>query len=364
MRILDKYIVRELLGPFIFGIAAFSSVFIGTGTLFKIAQYITKYGASLWVVTKLFVFSLPSIVVLTFPMSMLLASLLSFGRLSGSSEITAMRSGGLSFYRLTLPVFIVAFGVSVFAVAFNELVVPRANEAYNNIVRYDIEQNTAPKSQEHVIIKDIKDGALQRLTYAKRFEAATNEMIGVTVQDFDNGELVRVENAEKAKWFSDKWIMYHGTIHDLTPQEKSTAIRVMQFQEQVLPLNKDPKAISRDQKKMEEMTIKELKQEIKLLKGQYVNTNNYEVELHQRLAIPMASFIFAMIGTPLGLQPHRSSSSIGLGISIIIIFIYYAIMTVATALGQGGAILPVAAAWIPNFIGLLAGIYLVRKASR
>ena len=127
---------------------------------------------------------------------------------------------------------------------------------------------------------------------------------------------------------------------------------------------KDPNAITRDQKKPEEMTIRELKQEISLLRGQSIPTSLYEVELHQRLSIPMASFVFALIGTPLGLQPHRSSSSIGLGISIIIIFIYYAIMTVTTALGQGGAIPAVWAAWAPNLIGMLAGIYLVRKASR
>jgi lipopolysaccharide export system permease protein len=362
MRILDKYIIKELLGPFLFGIAAFCSVFIGTGTLFRIAQYVTTYGASIFTVTKLFLYSLPGIVVLTFPMSMLLASLLSFGRLSGSSEITAMRSGGISFYRLAAPVFLVAFGVSIFAVAFNELVVPQANEGYNHIVRYEIEQNTAPKSQEHIVIKDIKNDTLQRLTYAQRYDAQTNSMIGVTVEAFENGNLVMVENAETASWLSDSWIMHNGTIHDLS--QGSTNSRVLHFNEQVLPLDRDPKALTRDQKKPEEMSIKELKQEISLLKGEYIPTATYEVQLHQRLAIPLASFVFALIGTPLGLQPHRSSSSIGLGLSIIIIFIYYTIMTVTTALGQGGALPPVWAAWIPNLIGMIVGVYLVRKSSK
>jgi lipopolysaccharide export system permease protein len=362
MRILDKYIIKELLGPFVFGIAAFCSVFIGTGTLFRIAQYVTKYGASIFTVTKLFLYSLPGIVVLTFPMSMLLASLLSFGRLSGSSEITAMRSGGVSFYRLAAPVFLVAFGVSIFAVAFNELVVPQANEEYNHIVRYEIEKNTAPKAQEHIVIKDIKDNAIQRLTYAQRYDPQTNSMIGLTIEDFANGNLIRVENAETAVWQSDRWIMHNGTIHDLSPE--GTNSRMLQFNEQVLPLDRDPTALTRDQKKPEEMTIKELKQEINLLKSEYISTANYEVELQQRLSIPMASFVFALIGTPLGLQPHRSSSSIGLGLSIIIIFMYYTIMTVTTALGQGGAIPAVLAAWIPNLIGMIVGVYLVRKSSK
>ncbi|SFL61745.1 LptF/LptG family permease [Pelosinus propionicus] len=362
MRILDKYIVKELLGPFIFGIASFSSVFIGTSTLMKIAQYVTQYGASLSSVVKLFIYSLPPIVVLTFPMSMLLAALLAFGRLSGSSEITAMRSGGISFYRLSAPVFVIAFFVSIFAVFFSEMVVPQSNSAYNYVVRYEIQRNTAPKSQEHIIIKDVKGDMLERLTYARKFEEETNTMYAVAMQEFENGTLVRVENAEKAVWQDNHWTMINGIIHDLTAE--GNLERTMHFEQQIMPMAKAPSAISREQKKPDEMTIKELKQHIKILQREYVNAKKYEMELQQRLAIPVASFVFALIGTPLGLQPNRSSSSIGLGISIIIIFVYYAIMTVFTALGQGGALPVVLAAWVPNIIGIIAGALLVRKASR
>jgi lipopolysaccharide export system permease protein len=366
MRILDKYIIKELLGPFIFGIVSFASVFIGTGTMLRIAQFVTQYGAPMSSVVKLFIYSLPPIIVLTFPMSMLLAALLSFGRLSGSSEITAMRSGGISFYRLATPVFIVALFVSVFAVFFNELVVPRSTMAYNAVVRNEIKKETTLKSQEHIVIPEIKEGNLERLTYARKFEESTSAtpatMYAVAIQDFENGIVVRVENAEKAVYKDKHWIMYNGSIHDLTTEGKVD--RVMYFEQQNMPVIKSPSDISNEQKKAEEMTIKELKQHIKILEGEYVKADNYKVELHQRIAIPMASFVFALIGTPLGLQPNRSSSSIGLGISIIIIFIYYTIMTVTTALGQGGALPAALAAWIPNIAGIIAGFLLVRKASR
>lgn len=362
MRILDKYIIKELLGPFIFGIASFSSVFIGTGTMLKIAQYVTKYGASLSAVIKMFIYSLPGIVVLTFPMSMLLASLLAFGRLSASSEITAMRSGGISFYRLAMPVFIVALFVSIFAVFFSELVVPPANMAYNNLVNAEIKNGGTLKSQEHIVIKDVKGDALERLTYARKYEESSSTMYAVAIQEFDHDRLVRVENAEKAIWQDNHWTMYNGTIHDLTTEGKID--RTMQFEQQIMPVAKTPTAISNEQKKPEEMTIKELKQHIKVLKREYVKSSVYEVELHQRLAIPVASFVFALIGTPLGLQPNRSSSSIGLGLSIIIIFIYYTIMTVTSALGQGGAIPPLLSAWVANIIGIAVGFLLIRKASR
>ncbi|MBR6710689.1 MAG: LptF/LptG family permease, partial [Selenomonadaceae bacterium] len=103
IRILDKYIFREVVLTFVFGICAFSAVFIGSGTLFRIAEYITDYGASLASVVKIFVYGLPGIIIWTFPMSMLLAVLLTFGRLSSSSEITAMKSCGIGFSRIAAP---------------------------------------------------------------------------------------------------------------------------------------------------------------------------------------------------------------------------------------------------------------------
>ena len=362
MRILDKYIIKELLGPFIFGIASFSSVFIGTGTMLKIAQAVTQYGASMSSAVKLFIYSLPSIVVLTFPMSMLLAALLAFGRLSGSSEITAMRSGGISFYRLAAPVFMIALFVSIFAMFFAELVVPHSKATYNNVMRNEIQKVGIQKSQEHIMIKDFKGTELERLTYARKFDESNSTMYAVSIQEFENDHLVRMENAEKAVWSNNRWTMYNGIVYDLTTEGKVD--RSMHFEQQIMPVIKTPKAISSEQKKPDEMTISELKQKIKILEREYVKTNVYEVELQQRIAIPVASFVFALIGTPLGLQPNRSSSSIGLGISIIIIFIYYTIMTVTTALGQGGAIPAALAAWIPNIVGIVVGCLLVRRASR
>lgn len=362
MRILDKYILKEMLGPFLFGVGAFSSLFIGTNILFKLTKYITQQGASAVAVAKLFFYSLPGVIVLTFPMAMLLASLLAFGRLSGDSEITAMRSGGQSFYRLAVPVFIAAFGVSIVAVALNEAIVPAANSAYSNIVYYEIEKNTQSKVQYNIVIKEIKQGEMDRLTYAQNFVEDTNTMSKVAVQEFENSRLVRAKNAEKAVWEDGQWKMYNGAITIFSPEGRVE--RIIKFDEETLNVEKNPESISREQKDEKDMTISELRQHIAVLKREYVAAGVYEVELYQRIAIPMASFVFAMIGTPLGLAPHRSSSSIGLGLSIIIIFIYYILLTIATALGQGGGIHPLIAAWIPNIIGVVAGIYLVYKASR
>ncbi len=364
LRILDKYIFREILLAFIFGICAFSAVFIGSGTLFKIAKFITDYGASLSAVIKIFVFSMPNVIMWTFPMSMLLATLLTFGKLSGSSEITAMKSCGVSFSRIATPAIIMGLVVSIGAILFNEHVVPWANTAYRNVLYYEIQGNTTLQSQEHIILKEIKDGKIQRLVYARKYEAEKEHLTGVTMQLFNEaGNVSHVENAEYAEWNGKEWTMHNGIIYDITEGEGKSD-HTLRFDTQVLPVASSPKQIVRAQKDPEELTMRELRAEINIMKSQYVNTNKLEAELYQRVTVPMASLVFALVGVPLGLQPNRNTSSAGFAMSVIIIFFYYTLMTMGNALARSGAVAPMLAVWIPNIVGLLAGVVLIRRASR
>ena len=362
VRILDKYIFREVCKAFLFGICAFSAVFIGSGTLFKIAKYITDYGASLSAVVKVFVFGLPNVIMWTFPMSMLLATLLTFGRLSSSSEITAMKSCGIGFFRIAMPAILLGFLVSIVAILFNEHVVPWANTAYRNVVYYEIQGKSGAKSQDHIILKDIKDCRIQRLLYARRYDADSQSLQSITLQEFDGaGKVSHVENAEYAEFTGKEWVMHNGMLYDISDGESEHTLR---FNTQVLPINASPRQIVREQKDPEELTMKELKAQIRIMKTQYVDTSKLETELYQRITVPMASLIFALVGVPLGLQPTRNSSSAGFAMSVIIIFFYYALMTMANAIGRSGALSPMLAVWIPNVVGLIAGLFLIRKASR
>jgi len=364
LRILDKYIFREVAMTFAFSICAFSAVFIGSGTLFKIAKYITDYGASLQAVVKIFIFGLPGVVIWTFPMSMLLATLLTFGRLSSNSEITAMKSCGISFSRIAMPAIIMGFIVSMGAIAFNEYVVPWANTAYRNVLYYEIEGNNGMKSQEHIILKEMNGENIQRLAYARRYDAEVQQLQGITLQEFGaDGKVTHVENADYADWNGNIWTMHNGMIYDIASEEGKSE-HTVRFKNQVLPISANPHQIVREQKDPEELTMKELREQIDIMKTQYVDTKKLEAELYQRVTVPMASLIFALVGVPLGLQPNRNSSSAGFAISVIIIFVYYALMTMGNALARSGALPPLLAVWLPNLIGLAVGAVLIRRAAR
>lgn len=362
MRILDKYILKEFIGPFLFGVCAFTSVFVGTGTLYRIANLINQYGASLWAAARVLILALPSIVVVTFPMSVLLGSLMAFGRLSGSSEIIVMRSGGQNFIRLAMPVFIAALIISLGTTAFNEYVVPKANNAYNTIINEEITKSVAPATQDHIILKNIKGSDISSLMYARQYNAESKELRDITIQEFENDVLMRVEKADRADWDGEKWVMHEGVIYDVSIGQE--AARTMKFRNQTLPISQKPNKINAAQQSPDELTIRELQEQIRLLEENDVNTNKMKVEMYNRFSMPLASLVCAFVGAPLGLQKQRGSSSIGFGISVVVIFIYYTIMTLGNALGNGGKIPAGIAAFLPDIICGIAGIYLVYKKSK
>lgn len=362
MRILDKYILKEFIGPFLFGVCAFTAVFVGAGTLYRIANLINQYGASAWAAFRVFVLAMPSIIVVTFPMSVLLGSLMAFGRLSSSSEMIVMRAGGQNFIRLAMPIFIAAFFISIGATAFNEYVVPKANNAYNTIINEEIKHNVAPTTQDHIIIKNTKGSDISSLMYARQYDANTKQLKDITVQEFENDTLMRVEQADRADWNGQKWVMHEGMIYDVSANEQTT--RSLKFQNQALPITQKPNKINASQKKPDELTIRELREQIKLLDQNSVNTNKMKVEMYNRFALPLASLVCAIVGAPLGMQKQRGSSSIGFGISVVVIFIYYSIMTLGNALGNGGKIPAYLAAFLPDIICGVAGVILVYKKSK
>lgn len=359
LRLLDKYVLKELLYPFIFGVASFSSIFVASSMLFKIVKYITTYGASASSVTKLFLYSMPQVINYTFPMSVLLATLMAFGKLSGSSEIVAMKSGGVSYYRIVAPVVVVGFVVSLFSVVWAEKVVPPSKFEAKRILVEEIQNNVKPKTQEHVVIKTLS-GDTQRITYARSFDESTGTMTNITIEEFSGEQLRRIQTAESAKWENSAWVLQKGTIYTLDDKEGVTS--KAGFDKQVIPLHTTPREISWEQKDADEMTLGELRGFIRLLERQKLPTAYYWTEIFMRFAIPLASFVFALLGAPLGTQRQRSGSSIGMGISVIVIFVYYGIMAFTTGLGKGGVIPPLLAAMSSNIVCLVTGLILIKKA--
>lgn len=134
--------------------------------------------------------------------------------------------------------------------------------------------------------------------------------------------------------------------------------------EKEIPYAMAPENIPKEKKKLDEMTIRELLITQKAYEAAHADVTGIQMEIYRRFSLPMASFVFAIVGAPLGVQKQRSSSSVGFGLSVVIIFVYYAIMTFLEALGKGHALPPFLAVWLPNFIALAMGCLLIHKANK
>lgn len=364
MGILQRYLLKEMILPFIFGVTAFTSIFIGADVLFRLVNMVMEYGISLGVAGRLLLLSLPEIIVLTFPMSILLATLLAFGRLSGTNEITAMKAGGISFYSMVIPALLVGLFMSGLTIFINESLVPRTQEEYNQLIWRIRHDEPLPSTQRHLFFSPIDRGTgrVDFIVYAYHFDREGRYMEELTIHDYVHGEVRRIIEAREARWEGSTWQLIDGTIYEL---DRSGRLPMMTFATYTLQdFERSPEEISMSQKRPNEMSLKELSSFIAMRREDGRDVDSLIVLYHQRLSLPFSCLIFAMIGSPLGLKPNRSGSSIGLGLSIIIIFIYYVLMTIGSAMGQNSFISPVLGAWTQNVVFFFVGLFLLWKKAR
>ena len=373
MKIIDRYVLRELAAPFLFGVAAFAAVFIGGSLLFKFTRLVAEQGMPLGKALLVFLYWLPGYVVLTFPMAALLAALLAFGRMSGDGETTAIRAGGVSLLRVMVPVMAAGLAVSLFTVAFNETIVPASSRAAEELLARTV------GTQNHVLISASEGGRISNIIYADRFDRERGLLLNVTYFQYLKGELVLViqgkravyrkgersvhRNGKRTVYRTGTWEFYDGFMQYVDPYRKSTLIigaeHPLRFD-----LGHDPEDIALRQRDAEQMTWGELGEYLRRLAKEGVPTAELRVAWHHKLSVPFASLIFAIVGAPLGLRSPRTGSALGLGLSIIIIFTYYVIWNYLAIVAEKGAFPPFLAAWAPNFAGLAIGAVLIRRAAR
>ena len=360
-KILDRYILNELAGSFFFGIMAFTIIFIAGDLLFQAANLIIEKGVSLMVVARLFVYRLPEVILLTVPMSSLLATLLTFGRLSVNSEIVAIQAAGISFRRVLRPVLGISAVLAMLSLIGNETIVPFSNRASENLMKYEILQERPSVLKERVFLKDEQNGELKRVLYLGKLRPREGLMSDILVQEFDAGKLRRISTAVRGTWRSGEWWVEQGEVFEVADAGKVNLL--FRFDRQRLLLNLSPEQLEKASRRPAEMSSIELLAHINILKAQGANLLPLWVLFHLKLSVPWSAMILAVLGASIGVRtPRRGGSGIGFGLCIIIVFAYYVVMSFSRALGETGNLPPLVAAWLPNVTFLLLGALFVRKA--
>ncbi|HEY9879931.1 MAG TPA: LptF/LptG family permease [Leptolyngbyaceae cyanobacterium] len=369
--LMDRYIARELTLPFLFGVGAFSSIGISIGALFELIRRVTESGLSLSLAIQIFALKLPEFIVLAFPMSTLLSTMMTYSRLSSDSELVALRGCGVSVRRIVAPAVILSLLVTGMTFLFNELITPAANYRASITLEQALNSERPPFQERNIFYQEFQPATdspsaqeLKRLFYARRFDGET--MYGLTILDFSQKGLNQVVSAESAKWEFSKntWNFFNGTIYVVSPD--GSFRHIVTFDNQELKLPRTPLDLAARTKSDTEMNIAEASQQLDLVRksGDEKSTRRWETRIQQKYALPFVCVVFGLVGSSIGVRPQRTSKATSFGVSIVIIFGYYLLSFITNAMGEVGFLSPFLAAWSPTLLGLTIGIYLLLNASR
>jgi lipopolysaccharide export system permease protein len=372
--LLDRWLVQELVGPLLFGIAAFTAVSLSVGVVFELVRRVAESGLPLLAAVQVLMLRLPGFLVLSFPMATLMATLLAYSRLSGSSELTALRSIGVGTRRMVVPGLLIALIMTLLTFVFNDMIVPQANlEATNSLERALGKALTTEKGNNVLYsrfgrAKSLEGETVRQLThifYSRKYLAG--QMLDVTLIDFSRVGQRQMLNAETGRWNDQKsmWEFRNGRIVNL--DEKTGTTTSANFDRYFYPLSRDPLEVAKLPTDPGTMTVGQARRAERLLReaGNAKEARRMRVRIQEKFAFPAICLVFGLIGSSLGVRPHsRTSRSQGFGISVLLIFGYYLMSFIFSSLGITGTLPPYLAAWLPVTIGLGSGLWLLHQASR
>lgn len=355
MRILDRYIFVQLIAPFFFGFFLFVTI-IAIDPIMTAMQNAVNENVPFEVVWRWFYNRLPQDMIYTFPMSVLLANLMVFGRMSKDSETTALKAGGTNFFRTMFPVVMFAVLVTAVSFVFNETVVPKANANARRIKKVEINKAVEPETTENAILRT-SDGSF---AYARRVYERRQFMEQVLLEYYDSeGVLKKRVSAPKATWDGNAWTMENAVEQIYENNELASPTAIVRLK---LDIKEGPKDFARESKRPVEMSYKELKARIEAYeRSQFMDTTEMRVGLAMKTSLPFAAVFFAIIGASYGLQNNRGGTFIGFGVSIFVIFVYYILMSTFLALGRAGYLPPMLAAWGQNIVFGFIGFMTVKR---
>lgn len=358
------YILKEILPIFLIGLMTFTVILL-MDKILKLIDLIVTRGVNLSQIFMLLLFISPSFLIFTIPVSVLSAILLSFGRLSGDSEITAFKASGISLYQLYLPVLLfslVAYLLTTFLVIYG---LPWGNRGFKATL-YLLAQSKVNIEIKERVFNDAFDGFV---IYVDKVPIQGSKMEGILIYDERNREGVNTIFAKEGFLVSNPKSqeiilrLFNGDIHRLEP--KTNTYQKMQFDTYDLRLELAKTLVAIGKKLRDhEMSIDDIREKIEKKRSLGQDATPQEVELHKRYAIPFSCLVFGLIGLPLGIQPRRSGRSYGFVLSLFILLAYYISLSASEMIALKKAIPPFLAGWLPNLAFGILGLYLLFRASR
>lgn len=359
MTILDRYILRQIIEMFIMGVFVFTSIIFASDTFITLIKQISLYGIPFKVALMIIILNLPAVFVMTIPMGVLLATVMTLNKLSLASEITVMRSCGIGLNRIAKPIFIFALIMSLASFFINETVVPTTTKQSKDLALWALGQKNIPEGKQNFIFKELQEnGTLKRLFYVGHCE---NKVLhNITVLDLSKPDTIQVLQAKDGSTSPAGWEFNRGAIYTVAHEGK--ILNTTFFESSVAQFGIDlSKELSQNIAK--EHNFVSLLHYIMQNSNKIANQKNiYLVQLYDKIALPITTVVLVLIGVPLAITPPRVRYNRGFLFSILIIFAYYLIRALSISFGEAGSLPPFYAAWMANIIlSIIGSIMYYRK---
>ena len=358
--IVDEYILRGFFAYLFLSLATFIVIFI-IFTLFELISDIVKNNISPMIAVYYFVFLTPQIIYWVTPIAVLVATLVNFGLLTKTNQITAMKACGLSLYRLSLSLLFSAALISVGMYFLQDFVLPGANQrqdAYRNIIKGRPPQTFLRPNQNWIVGQ--KNNMLRIYNY-NYYDSDRQVFAGLSVFEINpqTFEMTRRIFGKRVYWdaFMKHWVFDDGWVRDFDANASTPygTFNVTTFPE----VNEDPSYFVKVVKLSEQMNARELWNYIEALRQSGFDVVRLMVQYYRKFSYPCVAFIMVLIAVPFSFSTGRRGALYGIGLSLVIGIVYWAVAGLFEAMGGFNKLHPMIAAWSPNLLFGLGGIYLL-----
>lgn len=363
--LLDDYVMREYATNFAMVLMSFSTLFL-IFTFFELIGDIVRNRTPLVTVGDYLINLIPFILYNVTPLCALVAVLITFGSLSRSSELTAMKATGISLYRIVTPVLITTILIAGGLFAFDELYLPAANrrqEALRSVIKDKPAQTFLRPDRKWISGQAGPSGAPSRIFYYQFFDASKNVFANLTVFEFDptTFALQRRIFASSAHWNDrvNQWVFENGWERTF---QGETISSYQPFTLTTFPeIHEQPSYFVKEDRPSQEMSYAELSRYIADLKQSGFDTKRLSVQLNRKLAYPLITLVMAMLAIPFALSMGKRGSLAGVATAIGLAIAYWVIDGLFQAMGNVATLPAILAAWTPDILFGIAGTYLLLR---
>ncbi len=355
MKILHRYVLKQLLRNLGLSLGVFCMLFLIVDFFERIDNIIVE-GASIWTVLLYFALKVPVTIGTTLPIAMLVAVLFTIGILSKNSEITAMRAAGTPVLWIIKPIVIAGLALSVFALVFNETIVPICARRVTEIYNFDIKHKTEDGSWDQA---DFWWRSKDAFYSAASFDSRSNRLLGLTkIEVNEDGHVSRRTEAKEARWIDPLigWNMAGAVEYNFSANQDPHTVT-----HRSLPLliREEPKDFYEADTDPQTMSFFALRKFIKHQRETGIAVSDYIADYYSKFSFPFVIFLIPFLVTPFALKPGRNTSmAIGFLGGLIVGLSYYAVHSLSLAMGRAEIWPPLLAAWAANILMALVGFVL------